>query len=158
MTVALWRIAKDTSEFTADDRRGIGSSITGARWNRPGTPMVYSSPSIALACLETVVHFNAVELPLNRYLVRIDVPDDVWATREVVDPAVTVGWDAIPAGKVSMDRGVAWAEGMTSLLLVVPSIVIPQEWNVLINPAHPDEGLLTYTKQSRFTYDPRLRS
>lgn len=61
----------------------------------------YSSENIALAVHETVVHLRTGGLPLNRYLLRIDVPDDVWAARHVLTPPV--GWDALPAGMVSVD-------------------------------------------------------
>lgn len=152
-----WRIATDTPEYTADDLSGAGAKATGGRWNRPGTPMLYAASSIALACLETLVHLGARGLPLNRYLVRIDIPDDLWERAPVLTCATApVGWDAIPAGRTSLDAGEGWAGARTSAVLLVPSIVVPEEQNVLINPAHPDAARLACAKLRRWQYDARL--
>jgi RES domain-containing protein len=158
MTVALWRIATDTPDYTADDLSGEGAKRSGGRWNRPGMPVLYTASNVALACLETIVHLSGGDLPLNRYLVRLDVPDDVWqAARVLVGGAAPVGWDAIPAGKVSLDLGDQWlAEPAAPALLSVPSVIVPEEANVLINPAHADARRITATKLRRWTYDARV--
>ena len=70
----MWRIAADTPTYEADDLSGKGAELSGGRWNRKGTPLIYASVSRALACLETVVHLTQTPLPLNRYLVEIRVP------------------------------------------------------------------------------------
>lgn len=157
MTVSVWRIATDTPTYTSDDLSGEGAKVTGGRWNRAGMPVVYTSESIALACMETLVHLKASGLPLNRYLVRIDVPDPVWQAAKVFDAkTLPIGWDAIPEGKVSLDFGDQWLTGNSSALLVVASVIVPQEKNILINPAHPDAAKITVTKISKWLYDPRL--
>lgn len=71
----VWRIATDTPDFVADDLAGTGARLTGGRWNRPGQPVLYCAASPALACLETLVHLGTGSLPMNRYLVAIDIPD-----------------------------------------------------------------------------------
>lgn len=159
MTVSLWRISPDTPAYSSDDLSGIGAKTTGGRWNRKNNAVVYASISIALACLETVVHLPS-GLPLNRYLVRIDVPDPVWASAQAFNAAVpsSVGWDAAPVGVVSLDEGDKWLASLGSALLLVPSVIIAEELNVLINPAHPDSKLIKATKIRRFAYDPRLHS
>jgi RES domain-containing protein len=159
MTVALWRIAALTPAYSAEDMSGGGAKATGGRWNAKGTAVLYTSENRALACLETVVHVVSGGLPLNRILVRIDVPDDVWRAATIFDVADSknVGWDVDPAGKVSIDPGTNWVNGRTSALLVVPSIIVPEERNILINPAHPDAAKLTPTKIRKWTYDPRLK-
>jgi RES domain-containing protein len=157
LTLALWRIATDTPDYTADDLSGEGARRTGGRWNRPGKPIVYASSSIALACLETLSHLGAGDLPLNRYLVRIEVPDPVWEAATVLDASLHVGWDAVPAGKASLDAGDAWIEARMSALLIVPSVIIPEEHNVLVNPAHPGAALVKAWKIRRWHYDPRLK-
>lgn len=83
MSVTLWRIAADTPDYAADDLSGEGAEQTGGRWNRVGTPMVYTSSTRAIATLETIVHLNAGGLPLNSYLVEITVSDDLWASARV---------------------------------------------------------------------------
>jgi RES domain-containing protein len=154
---ALWRIATDTADYGSDDLMGKGAQVTGGRWNRKGVPMIYASTSIALACLETLVHLKGgLPLPLNRYLVRIDLPQASWDARTVFDPAAHVGWDAEPPGLVSLDWGTHWTQGRSSVLAQVPSIVVPEEPNVLIHSRHPDLVGLTATKVRKWTYDPRL--
>jgi len=153
----LWRIAGDAPAYEAHDLSGRGAEMTGGRWNAKDFPVVYASCTQALACLETVVHLGAGGLPLNRYLVRVEVPDAVWAEAEAVDlTALTVGWDATPPGKVSLDFGTAWLASLRSPLLIVPSAIVPDEHNVLINPRHPASVGVTAAKVRKWLYDPRL--
>jgi len=153
MTVALWRIAANTSKYVAIDMSGAGAKNTGGRWNPIGMAVIYSSENIALAVHETVVHLRSGGLPLNRYLVRIDVPDDVWVARQMLTPPV--GWDALPAAMISVQAGEAWLLSKASALLVVPSVVVPEESNVLINPLHPDAALIKATALRKWHYDTR---
>ena len=159
--VAVWRIGTDTPDYTADDLTGTGAKNSGGRWNRAGVALVYTSGSAALACLETVVHIGAGALPLNRYLVRIDIPDEVFARRTLLEDLTPdsqrVGWDAEPAGRVSLDLGGAWVAAGDTAILEVPSVIIPEDSNFLINPAHPDATTITAIKLRRFQYDRRLR-
>jgi RES domain-containing protein len=158
VSLKLWRIAADTRTYLADDMQGLGAKITGGRWNDVGMAVVYASTSRALACLETMVHLNAGGLPLNRYLVEIEVPDDVWRAAETMEPdRMPVGWDAAPAGLVSIRLGSAWLSATSSALLFVPSIIVPEEQNALINPAHPEAGRILAQKVRKFLYDPRVR-
>ena len=154
----VWRIGTDAPACTADDLTGAGAEITGGRWNRKGTPMLYAASSRALACLETVVHLNASDLPLNRYLVAIDIPDDLIAAAIRFDAVAHVGWDAIPEGRVSMDVGEAWAKSSGSAVMIVPSVIVPEEMNFLINPKHMDARAINASKHRKWTYDMRLKS
>ena len=157
MSVTLWRIATEAPSYAADDLSGAGAKNTGGRWNDRGVAMVYASTTRALACLETMVHLNAGGLPLNRFLVEITVPDDVWAAADVSPTQhVDVGWDAVPPGKTSIEFGTAWVTSQRSALLIVPSIVVSEETNVLINPAHSDAVRIMARKARRWLYDPRL--
>lgn len=153
----LWRIGTDTPDYTADDMQGIGAKITGGRWNRQGTAMMYTAGSRALACLETVVHLSAGGLPLNRYLVQITIPDEVWAARRTLtEQTAPVGWDALPSGRVSLDIGDQWVKSGASCLLEVPSVIVPEELNILINPAHPDAMRIGARKIRKWHYDARI--
>ena len=154
--VTLWRIGADTPGYEAHDKTGKGAETSGGRWNRVGMPMLYTSTSRALACLETVVHLAGKALPLNRYLVKVTVLTTAWEAAIVVDPAKLVGWDAEPVGKASLDWGTNWAGAKSTLLARVPSIIVPEESNVLINPAHPDAKLVRSAKVRRWVYDGRL--
>lgn len=154
----LWRIATDTRDYEADDLSGKGAELTGGRWNRAGRPLVYAASTAALACLETVVHLNGDGLPLNRFLVRIEAPAAVWQARRVLTLSeLPAGWSAIPEGRVSLDIGDAWLREGATLFLVVPSVIVPEEWNVLINPVHPDASRLRATKLRPWLFDQRLR-
>jgi len=98
MSVALWRIALASRTIAPTDLSGLGAENTGGRWNSAGRPVVYAATSASLACLETVVHLNAGGLPLNRVLVRIDVPDEVWNLRQSLSlTSLPEGWNAVPA-------------------------------------------------------------
>jgi|ERR1700722_6572390 RES domain-containing protein len=157
MSRYVWRIATDTPDYGADDLSGKGAERTGGRWNRKGTPLIYTSASIALACLETVVHLGGgMPLPLNRYLVRISISPTAWSRRTVFDPTAYVGWDAAPPGLVSMDWGTQWAISRVSLLAQVPSIVVPEEPNILINPAYTGALRLKSSELRKWRYDLRL--
>lgn len=154
----VWRIATETPRYPADDMSGAGAASRGGRWNDRGTAVVYSSENRALACLETLVHLDDGGLPLNRYLVRIDIPDTIWKRARRETPAtLPVGWDAEPAGITSITLGTAWAQSSTTAILRVPSVIVPEEENILINPAHPDAARISATKVRRWLYDPRLR-
>lgn len=157
MTVPLWRIAVEAPSYAANDLSGAGARITGGRWNSVGTPLIYAATNIALATIETVLHLRGGELPFNRFLVRIDVQDDVWAARVVLDP-LPGGWDTLPSGMASRSAGDAWAASNSSALLLVPSVSVPDEYNVLINPRHPDVASITATTLKRWIYDPRFFS
>ena len=157
MSRTVWRIATDTPSYEADDLTGAGAKATGGRWNSPGMAVVYTSRTRALACLETVVHLGAGGLPLNRHLVRVEIPDAVWAdAREETSATLPVGWDTEPAGRASIAFGSAWIHSGASALLIVPSVIVPEELNVLINPRHPDSARISAAKVRRWLYDPRL--
>ena len=118
--------------------------------------MIYASSSRALACLETVVHLARTPLPLNRYLVEIRISPAAWAAATEFDAATQVGWDAEPTGRVSIDWGDAWARSGGTLLARVPSAIVPEEFNVLINPRHADISKLEARKLRRWLYDSRI--
>ncbi len=157
MSRTVWRIAADTPSYEADDLTGAGAKATGGRWNPRGAAVVYASGSVALACLETMVHLDAGGLPFNRFLVAVEIDDDVWssARRETAD-SLKLGWDAEPAGRVSLAFGADWVRSAASAVLIVPSAIVPEEANILLNPTHPDAARLTARKVRRWLYDPRL--
>jgi RES domain-containing protein len=157
LSFTVWRIATDTKSYEANDLSGAGAKNTGGRWNAAGDPLVYASETQALACLETVVHLNAGGLPLNRYLVSVTIPAAVWADARMETPgSLPVGWDADPSGRASIQFGAAWIRSMVSALLRVPSVIVPDEYNVLINPLHPDSRAIVAVKIRKWLYDPRL--
>lgn len=157
MSVALWRVAADTPDWSADDMAGKAAA-KGGRWNVAGEHVTYTSTSISLAAWETRAHLGLLgtKLPFNRILVRIDVPDDVWASRRTLARPLPVGWDVIPEGRVSRALGSAWLASGASALFCVPSVIVEEEDNVLVNPAHADATRLAVTRVRRFLYDLRV--
>ena len=155
MTTVLWRIAVEAPVYVANDLSGAGAKITGGRWNSVGTPMLYCSANIALATLETLGFLRTGSLPFNRYLVRIELPDAVWEQREVLSP-LPMGWDAVPSGLTSRMAGDRWSASRRTPLLAVPSVIVPDEFNVLINPLHPAVADVVATSVRRWAYDPRF--
>ena len=155
--VPLWRIASDTPQWLAEDLSGKGAACSGARWNHPGEHVVYASTSISLAAWETRAHLGqGLALPWNRYLVRLDIPAALWAASHLLAEPWPVGWDALPEGQVSRQAGSAWLQAGRSALLRVPSVIVPEEMNVLINPQHPSSRGLRAVKLRRFVHDHRV--
>ena len=156
MSLVVFRIATSAANYGADDLSGTGAKKDGGRWNEQGFAVLYTSESRALACLETVVHFNQSGLPFNRYLIEVSIPDVAWNAREQVDVTALVGWDAEPPSIVSISYGTDWLRAGRSAVLVVPSVLAPEEKNILINPTHADSAGITAKSIRRWLYDPRM--
>ena len=138
-SIALWRIATETRQYKASDLSGGGAAKYPGRWNASGEHVVYTAQSLALAVLETAAHLDDVGLPLNRFVVRLSVPRDVWnARRELELPGLDPAWCAIPSGRASVNIGSAWYRSGSSALMLVTSVIVPEECAVLINAMHPD--------------------
>jgi RES domain-containing protein len=153
----VWRIAKHTRQFDAADLSGGGAKLTGGRWNSKGRAVVYASSTIALATLETIAHLGDNIAIRNAFLVKIEVPAAVWRSREVVEASeLDVTWLAEPPGSTTIKFGDKWLDIKTAPLLLVPSVIVPEEYNVLINPAHPGSAKLSATVTRQYIYDPRL--
>lgn len=155
----LWRIAAETREYPATDLSGKAAAKRPGRWNDEKEPVVYCAPTIALAVLETAAHVDDSGLPLNRYLVAIDVPDDVWVHREEIDTAkLPPTWAVIPAGRTSVRIGSDWLSSLRSSILLVPSVIVPEEWTSLINPRHSEASKISANVVRLFEYNRLFRS
>jgi RES domain-containing protein len=156
--VRLWRIAAETRRYPATDLSGKGASMHPGRWNHESEAVVYCAPTRAMAALETAAHIDDAGLPLDRYLVAIEIPPAVWRARLVLSVAeLPVQWDAIPAGMASASVGSRWIADQTSAILLVPSVIVPEEFTALINPGHPQAATLTATAVRRFEYNRLFR-
>lgn len=154
----LWRIAAETRHYSADDLSGAGAAKRPGRWNEAGQAVLYTAPTIAMAVLETVAHIDDGGLPLNRYLIEITVPDSTWSHKETLNlHPLDITWSAIPAGRGSVKPGSDWIRGCTSALLVVPSVIVPEESVVVINTSHPEATKLKARKVRRFEYNRLFR-
>ena len=150
----LWRVAAETRSYCADDLSGGGAAARPGRWNDSGEHVVYSAPSVAMAVLETAAHVDHSGLPLDRFLVEIDVPGKVWRAREVLDASqLPASWAAIPAGIASVRIGSRWLREARSPILLVPSVIVPEDCIALINPAHPKSSGITATVKRPFEFN-----
>ena len=130
----IYRKERREAAFT-----GEGARITGARWNLPGTPMVYTSSTISLCLLELFVHFDpdAVDITqLNLEYRWADIPDTS-SCLEVRETGLPANWNEIPWAPSTQEQGTEWMIEAQHLAISVPSAVIPMERNFLLNPAHP---------------------
>jgi RES domain-containing protein len=157
--VIVHRVAAATPDYRPEDLSGMGAAITGGRWNRLGIPMLYCSSHLSLAILETLVHIGAGRSPpRNRYRIEVHIPDGQWAVRRIAreDSAFPADWDAHPASAGSVDHGSRWLAARSELVLVVPSVAVPSEDNVLLNPGHPDFPAVRGENLGRLDFDHRL--
>lgn len=155
----LWRIAAETRKYLADDLSGGGAANYPGRWNDDKEPVVYTAPTIAMAVLETAAHVDDTGLPLNRFLIEIDVPEDVWHQRDEIDIAkLPLTWDAIPAGRASVKVGSKWLASLKSPILMVPSVIVPEEWIALINPKHSEASRIKAKAMRLFEYNRLFRA
>ena len=102
------------------------------------------------------MHLNAGGLPLNRYLVEVTIPDDVWSVREEAAATTLIGGDAEPASIVSISYGTDWLRARRSAVLIVPSVIAFEEKNIIINPDHPDRTKIVARSIRKWTYDSRM--
>ncbi|HBO21959.1 MULTISPECIES: RES family NAD+ phosphorylase [unclassified Providencia] len=150
----LYRLIK--SEFAHDAWSGQGARLYGGRWNHKGTPAVYASTQISLAALEILVHINQEQL-LQRYsLFSIEINDKQAMKLSIEN--LPVDWQQDPAPTSTIDIGTTWLNNQDSLVLLVPSGIIPYEYNAIINPNHPQFAkALQNVKPLDFNFDPRLK-
>lgn len=153
MTLTAFRITR--KEFAASLWSGYGAREFGGRWNSKGVAVIYTAENRSLAAMEQLVHLVKPRI-LKGYVIASISFDEHQLTR--LSPAgLPAGWNrpvALPALKKYGDN---WIAAARHLVLAVPSVVIPGEWNYLINPAHPDFAGVKKSPPRRFGYDLRLR-
>jgi RES domain-containing protein len=134
---------------------GNGARLWPGRWNRAGTAVVYTSGSISLMMLEALVHFDRSVAPSRYVVFDVDTPDDL-DLEHVVLQDLPKNWRKWPYPKGPQDLGSAWAATGSTVGLVVPSAVVPEERNVILNPLHPDFGKIQISAPHPFRFDKRL--
>jgi RES domain-containing protein len=128
----------------------------GGRWNTAGTAVFYCSESRALAALEFLVHGADLSLLPPMILLEIDVPDDTLET--LADSVLPPGWDSLVPAAATQELGDAWARRAESLVLQVPSVVMPEEHNLIVNASHPEIRAVDIVASRPFRFDLRLES
>lgn len=148
----VWRIA---NARYALDRSCLQTARFGGRWNPIGTAVLYAADSVSLAALERFVHLEGAPWP-GQLLVAVDLPEE----SEIYRPALEdlpAGWDAMPTSSAAQSFGAAWVKSGSSLAMAVPSVIAPEECNVLVNPSHLDFARVTMNVVRPFDYDQRMR-
>jgi RES domain-containing protein len=149
--LSAWRLTRTRHLATAWD--GEGARLAGGRWNSMGVRVVYVSASLSLALVEILVHLPSGVLPAYA---AVPVEFDV-AFVETLDPsALPASWMAQPPSREGQAVGDRWVEERRSAALRVPSVVVPSEFNYVLNPAHPDFPKIRIGAATPFPFDARL--
>lgn len=149
----MWRIVARRHARHAFE--GEGARRYGGRWNHPGTAAVYASSTLSLAVLEVFVHVDPDTAPPDLVAVRAELPAGVEIDR-LEAAELSPGWRGYPAPDSLQDLGTAWLRRGEAAALAVPSAVVPQERNLLLDPAHPDFSSLRRGEPIPFAFDPRM--
>ena len=153
MTIRAWRIVKakhSTTAFTGEAAKAFPG-----RWNSRGVPMVYVASSISLAILEVLVNLQSQEL-LDRYAL-FEVSFDNALVFTIKPLGLPDTWrDLSPDNARIRTIGDDWISAGRSAVLGVPSAVVPDEWNYLLNPNHSDYVKISVGPKRSFQLDPRL--
>lgn len=151
----IYRKQRREAAFT-----GEGARIAGARWNLPGTPMVYTCSTISLCLLEFFVHFDpeAADITqLNLEYRWADIPETL-PRLEIQEADLPDNWKEIPWPQSTQELGTKWMSQAKHVVVSVPSVVVPMERNFLLNPAHPAFSKVHISPPSAIDIDPRLFS
>jgi len=149
--VRVWRIC--LRRYRIFD--GEGARHYGGRWNLAGTLIVYTSGSLSLAALDLFVHVDIELAPTRLVAIAADIPVEL-ETERVDVGKLPRNWRTYPAPEALKNLGTAWAARRATAILAVPSVVIPEEHNYLLNPGHPDFSHIRVHAPISFRFDPRM--
>jgi RES domain-containing protein len=152
--IQAWRVIK--KKHLSEALSGEGARLGGGRWNHVGIPVVYASETLSLAVLELFIHFTRRDITISKSLLAIPVliPDTI-KTIEVRVQDLTPGWSSSPPPDFTRDIGTEWVRTGASPVLRVPSAIIPEEHNFVINVKHPDFINITVGDPRHFALDER---
>lgn len=148
----FWRICR--RRYAAEAATGDGARLYGGRLNSRGVRVVYASTSLALAAVETFVNLEPNLRPADLVAIEGEIPDGIEISR--LDPeALPMEW--YESRDESLHRyGHEWIRAGRSAALLVPSAAIRGEWNVLLNPGHPDFVNIKFHDPKPFEFDVRM--
>jgi RES domain-containing protein len=154
LKLTAWRLVPEARGGTVDEAfSGLGSYLYGQRWNLPGSRIVYLSEHLSLAALEVIVH-AATYRELGQYRAfRAEFDEGLAMDLAAELPA---DWNDVEPARASQELGTDWARSGRSLLLRVPSAVIPHEHNYLLNVQHQLFREASIDGPFPFHFDPRL--
>ncbi len=149
-----WRLVRPAFGDAASAFSGEGARRYGGRWNAPGRAVVYASLHLSLAALETLAHADRRRFERDHVAFEVHVPHAL--VLELRDDDLPADWRARPVSHAARAIGDAWLEQRASVALTVPSVLVPQERNLLLAPDHPRFGDVTIGPAQRFRFDERL--
>jgi len=148
----LYRLAK---EKYIRDLSGTGARLYGGRWNEKGISMLYTSEHCSLALLELLVHTPHNLIPDDTCLLKLNLPDDM-SIATLEETHLPENWQHYPAPDALGEIGSRWIQGAESVGLKVPSALVPDEWNVLLNPEYQSFDRVDIASITSFQIDVRL--
>ena len=153
--IKAWRIVR--KKRLPEAFTGEGARLGGGRWNHAGTPVVYVSATLSLAALELFIHFTRKDMGLSKSLLAIPVEiPDALRVMEIHVKDLKPGWNVSPPPEFTKDLGTEWVKKNLSAILRVPSALIPEEHNLVINPKHRDFPKIIIGKPQPFALDERV--
>ena len=149
----VWRLCR--KQFAPSAFDGEGAKLYGGRWNHKGLPMVYCSATLSLAALEVLVHHRVPVPPHDFVAIPADLPDklEIQKLRTTDLPA---DWRDDPSPMRLQEIGSDWLRSVASVALVVPSAIVPEEFNYLLNPRHRDFARIIIGLPRIFPFDSRF--
>jgi RES domain-containing protein len=148
----FWRICR--RRYAAGAATGEGARLYGGRWNSRGVRVVYASTSLALAAVETFVKFEPNLRPADLVSIEAEIPQALEISRIDVK-TLPAGWHETRDESLRA-FGDDWIRGGKSAVLLVPSAAIRGEWNILLNPMHPDYPMIIFRDPMPFEFDIRM--
>ncbi len=127
-----------------------------ARWNPNEVEMIYTASSRSLACLENAVHRNQLGLMQVFSVMTIECPEDI-KIRTVSLNDLPPDWTDYEQMYLTQQIGTKWIKSGETVIMQVPSSIIEEEVNYLINPKHKDFELLKVIKIQPFVFDKRIK-
>lgn len=146
-----WRLTKTKYLATAWD--GEGARKSGGRWNSVGVPVIYASETLSLALVETLAHLTIGVLPAYS-AIRVDFDESIVTSVEA--RSLPKDWRVSPPPATTQQIGDAWVVASKSAALRVPSVIVPSEFNYVLNPTHPDFARLVIGPAQPFPFDARF--
>lgn len=151
--ITAYRIFK--TKFSKTWYDGEGAFLFGGRWNTRGTRVLYAAGSLSLAALEMLVHLNSAELLGSYSYAKIEFEEmDVLPVEKL--GKLPKNWSVSPPALAIQRIGDEWTASMASLILRVPTSVVPDESNYLVNVSHPKFSSTKRGKPQLFRFDERL--
>ena len=143
-----------TRKKYATDLSGSGAAVYGGRWNKKGTPVLYTGGNIEIALLETIVHIPTMLVP-ELVLLTLEFPDH--SITEIKISELPKNWVNYPAHTVLSEIAQKWVDKNETIALKVPSCIIHSSCNYILNCSHPDFNLLRLVNHEEFHFDTRLK-